>query len=84
MALIQAKENVGLTINEGRAMMGLKPVENGDVPGSPAYIQYLNTIAKNDPDSNKELQQKDKSNPDKGVSGAEMAEEKQKQETKEK
>lgn len=84
VALIKSKEEVGLTINEGRAMMGLKPVENGDVPGSPAYIQYLNTIAKNDPDSNKELQQKDKNNPDKGVSGAEMAEEKQKQEAKEK
>lgn len=78
VALIQAKQEAGLTINEGRAMMGLKPVENGDIPGSPSYIQYLNTIAKNDPESNRTLQQKDKSNPNKDKSGAQVAEEKNK------
>lgn len=56
---IQAKELAGMTLNEGRSLLGLKPIDGGDVPGNANnYIQYLNTVAKNDPETNVQQQHK--------------------------
>lgn len=54
---IHARMQAGETINEARNELGLPPIKGADVPGDPNnYIQYLNTIAKNDPEANKQQQ----------------------------
>lgn len=51
IANILEREKAGMTLNEGRSMMGLPPLPNGNVAGnSNNLIQYLNTVKESDPD----------------------------------
>lgn len=50
---ILAQEKSGMTLNEGRAKMGLPPLPYGDIPGnSDNFIQYISVQSKMDVESN--------------------------------
>ena len=50
---ILAQEKSGMTLNEGRAKMGLPPLPYGDIPGNADnFIQYISVQSKMDVESN--------------------------------
>lgn len=68
---IQAQEKAGMTINEGRAKLGLPKIDNGDIPGNADnLIQYLSIQSKlEDPEANAKQQQTSLTDPNKDKPG---------------
>lgn len=69
---IQAEEKSGMTLNEGRALLGLQAIDGGDIPGTADnFIQYASIQSKlTDPDANKVQQNSTSYNPNKDKAGA--------------
>lgn len=68
---IQAKQKAGMTLNEGRDLMHLPPLKDGDTPGdATAYVQLKTIEAKMNASQNVAMQHKNDYKPDSNLTSS--------------